>query len=344
MQLYFFRKKKSLLALLLTSVLVVSAAVPASAEETDLNPILDANAILNSAPGYNWDSLANIGTGDGSYTPLDASTFYKAYNAMVAEDQSQLQFYTNAAVNNVAYLNLQYETMVASMKEQGLGSLGELTMPTINAGYSTSITDYFNDIYGDMSDRENLTASLPEGWTVSDLMEQANAKRDEALKEAKENQAYTTVKNTIALENALKQAKDAVSTPEIKSTLELSTMLKEGSKEMSKEWDAKKDSGIKWIQDLATKNEGKVNVSSKEDMQTLYENSVGETQAWLELNTSDTKNFNIQDDMLAKMQNYLKTGSWEIQPDTGTPDETTKEEDNNTQEPTKAPPYAQGRN
>lgn len=301
-----FSYKRRLLALLMASILQLGTATAAFADEIDSNTISEANDIMSSAYSYNWDGMFSFWTEAGGHTPLDASTFYKAYEQVAAENGSQLQYYTNANVDNVAFLNLQYESLAAEMKDNWTNSQGQ-TQATQTAGYSMSITEYFEQVYGDaISTKGELTASMPEGWSFSELMDKANEKRDEVLKEAKENMEYTTVKNTIALEDALNNAKSALETPEIKSTLELSAMLKNSTEAMEKEWDQKKQESVKYVQNIASSNASKVNASTKEEMQTMYENSVGETKAWLELNAADTNNLNIQEDMINKMKECLK--------------------------------------
>lgn len=330
--------KRRLLALLTASILLLGTATTAFADEIDGSSISEANDIMSSAHSCNWDGAFSFWTEAGNHTPLDASTFYKTYEKVATENESQLQYYTSANVDNVAFLNLQYESLVSEMKDSWTNSQGQTAQLTQNAGYSMGITEYFEQVYGDaISGKGEISASMPEGWSFSELMETASAKRNEVLKDAQERQEYMTVKNTIALEEALSNAKNALDTPEIKSTLELSAMLKTSTEAMEKEWDQKKQDGVKWVQDIAASNEGKVDAVSKEDMQTMYENSVGETKAWLELNSSNTDNLNVQEDMINKMKEYLqKSSSSSSGSATGTTD-TSKNDEGST---SSGPPHS----
>ena len=146
---------------------------------------------------------------------------------------------------------------------------------------------------------------------MEDLMAQAREKRDAETKAAKENIAYTTTQNAISLKNSLSFAQQVINTPELKSPLELNNMLKESSSSIKEEWTAKEQAGIDEIQKIAASNDAKITIQSQEDLQALFESNVGETQTWLDMNSTSNIGSQKQIETMKKMKNYVNLfGFW----------------------------------
>lgn len=304
---------RKLAAFFLVIILGIGAAVPAMAltEEEQKDLISSATGLLDNAPEFNWDEILTLEDVEGMFTPMDTSSFYEACSKIDMDAFGQLQYDTSAAVNNIAVLNMQYGAMHLELEELGYGEMGTFTVPNATPGYSSNITDYFTSVYGDLSDRQNISASMPEGWTMEELMARASEKRDAETKAAKESIAYTTTQNTISLKNSLSFAQQVINTPELKSPLELNNMLKESSSSIEAEWSEKEQEGIREIQKIAASNDSKITIQSQEDLQALFESNIGETQTWLDMNSTADIGSQKQIETMKKMKNFVNLfGFW----------------------------------
>lgn len=298
---------RKLAAFFLVIILGIGAAIPAMAltEEEQNELITNATGLLDQAPEFDWDNIPTLEDFEGTWTPMDTSSFYEACSNLDINAFGKLQFDINAATNNIQMLNMQYASMLYDLEEMGYGTIGDMEIPEATPGYSSNITDYFTSVYGDLSDRQNISASMPEGWTMQDLMKQASDKRDAEVKEAKESQAFTATQNMISLKNSLAFAQDVISTPALKSPLELNEMLKESSSSVAEEWTAKEQAGIEEIQKIAASNDSKITIQSQEDLQALFESNIGETQTWLDMNSTANIGSQKQVEIIKKMKNLV---------------------------------------
>lgn len=318
---------RKLAACFLVIIIGMTAAIPAMAltEEEQNELIANATGLLEQSPEFDWDNILTFEDLEGTWTPMDTSSFYEACSNLDIDAFGKLQFDVNAATNNVQMLNMQYASMLYDLEEMGYGTIGNMEIPAATPGYSSNITDYFSSVYGDLSDRQNISASMPEGWTMQDLMKQASDKRNAEIKSAKESQAFTATQNMISLKNSLSFAQNVISTPALKSPLELNEMLKESSSSVAAEWTAKEQAGIAEIQKIAASNDSKITIQSQEDLQALFESNIGETQTWLDMNSTANIGSQKQIEIIKKMKNLVDifaTKEYEIEagePYLGTP-------------------------
>lgn len=279
------------MVVLLVVTLGFSCVIPAIAltESEQHELINEATDLLSRAPEFNMDKLLTLKDVEGILKPLDVSSYYAALSKVNTDAFSlgKLEFDTNAATTSIEALNVSYASLVANLGELGHGVLGELEIPSSTPGYSSNVVESFNSIYGDLSERENLSVSLPEGWNMTDLMAQASSKRNAEVEKAKESLEYTTTHNTVSLEESLAFAQDVIGTPELKDILELDTMLETSSEAFDSIWGIRDSAGIRHIQNIARTNDSHITIQSQDDLQKLFQENAGITAQWLYDNAGD---------------------------------------------------------
>jgi len=118
-------------------------------------------------------------------------------------------------------LNYQYSSLLSGMYEIGYGEKSDLTIPEFEVGYSKSITERFTDTFGDLSHLQVSEVSLPEGWTFSEIMNEATASRNAEVAEFYDSEVYSSVSNRISIGDCFAAAQEGIEMPDIPSTTDL---------------------------------------------------------------------------------------------------------------------------
>lgn len=221
-----FRKKIGALSLAIFMTLTLAAPLPVGAEEvssTDL--IQDATELLNSKTVLNKDDFLDLLTSDSVGTMAGITAIYDTIESVDTGVFSQLQYSVPTAVESVQILNCDYEMMKVQMREAGFGESFSLEVDELQSGYSTDITEAFEMVYGDLSSKFNAGTSLPDGWSMAEVMKKAQETRDIYASDIKETKEYMTIRQNINISGAVLQVQDALEKPEIKDSLTLKSLL-----------------------------------------------------------------------------------------------------------------------
>ncbi|MBQ7818452.1 MAG: hypothetical protein IJ341_02015 [Bacteroidales bacterium] len=136
----------------------------------------------------------------------------------------QLKWELPSSSENIGYLNLEYTLLSDKMDSYGYGTDYQLSNTQKLSGYSGSIRDHFNSTFGNTS--STLTSySMPEGWTVSSIMQNANEQRTEILGDYKSSEAYQSIANSISTSNIFSTARQTMTLPSNSSLQSLASKL-----------------------------------------------------------------------------------------------------------------------
>lgn len=275
-----FRCMKSMLAIILCLCVMACITAPAFAIEPSDEAVA---AILNSMSQKHIltdEEFMAFNLEPGTLSVLDTSAFYDTIDSMDMSAFGQLSYEIPTAISSQNLLTMQYSSMQNDLKDLGFGESFELNVPEINLGYSNDIVSEFEKYYGDLSSKFTGSASLPAGFDMESLMATTQAKRDMYASDIKQTEAYQVVNENISANKAVTQAITTLETPELMSSISLQEMIDQEADGVKGIWDAKSDEGHRLIQDIYSANvEGRYN----EDLQSLFEEAVGDTEAWLAL-------------------------------------------------------------
>lgn len=232
------------------------------------------------------EEMKEIGSFSGQFSALDATAFYETLASMDIEAFTQLKYELPTAVEQTSSLNYQYGMMQAAMESLGYGTHFEFDIPEMQTGYTNDITTAFTDAFGDLSNKYNETTSLPEGWSMKEIMSSAQSKRDEYASDIKTTKEYNIVKSNISNNASVSQAIEVIETPELQSSLSLQTLAA-----MKSDWAAKDEANKTKVQQAVTSymNNSKegysVNHERVDEEFTDHTNSI---KSWLNANHQNT--------------------------------------------------------
>lgn len=282
--------------------MVLGNACPCFANETGITEeekqaaaeVVDA---LQEKEEYTYRDLFGFDASAGNFSVLDASNFYDAVASLDKSAFGQLRYEVPTSVNSSALLNLEYDAMLLSIANMGHGQEFELEIPEFTAGYSGSIMDAFNETYGDLSDKFNMDASMPEGWNMSDLMNAASAQRDEAAGNFKDSEMYKAISESIGTNQLLVEAQKTLEDPELKDMLSLQNILKESMSDANLDWQGTGSSNgsgsnssgthnpaLGSLQDKATNSQFTEDIINSSTIQESFNSAVSSAQGWVDAN------------------------------------------------------------
>lgn len=194
-------------AFMLCSFISVSADTIVPSNEESQQPTVNWNEIIKDNPSLNTEDFADF------TKLLDAS----AYN--------QLKYEVPSSVSNVSRLNTEYELLSIKMDDFGYGTIYQIDVPEFKPGYAASITQEFKNTFGDLSGKAVTEMSMPDGWTVSNIMANASAQRETLVSDYKNSQAYNEMYNTINTSQIFKLANQTMTMPKTSSLSSLAGKL-----------------------------------------------------------------------------------------------------------------------
>lgn len=198
-----------LLSIMFSSISLISVSADSAvlSNEGIEQPTVDWNEVIGDNPSLNTDEFYDFSK------LLDAS----AYN--------QLKYEVPSSVSSVSRLNTEYELLSLKMDDFGYGTLYQIEIPEFKPGYASDITQEFKKTFGDLSGKAVTEMTMPEGWTVSSIMENASEQRESLVSDYKNSQAYTEMYNTINTSQIFKLANQTMTMPSTSSLSSLAGKL-----------------------------------------------------------------------------------------------------------------------
>lgn len=152
-------------------------------------------------------------------TPLSNTTELKSASEMA-------QYVNNAKVSNFSSINEQFESLKNELALDGWGDTSEIEMPSLSSGYSADLETKFNETFKSADIKKSLeTATLPEGFSISSMMESASLIRDSAQSDFLNSEAYQSALNKMSQNNTLQSALKLSGTYSLMSNSELTNAL-----------------------------------------------------------------------------------------------------------------------
>lgn len=221
-----FRFGACLIALLLAMSTFAQAPTFAyAAEKTDKELVDQALTLLTQPGELTPEEMVEIGTPNNQFSAFDATAFYDTLASMDMDAFTQLKYEVPTVVEQTSALNYQYDSMKLMMQDMGYGDTFEFSVPEMNTGYTADITTAFAETYGDLSSKFDSDVSLPEGWTMDEIMSSAQAKRDQYASDIKTTKEYSVVKNSISNNTSVVKATEVIEQPDLQSALSLQTFI-----------------------------------------------------------------------------------------------------------------------
>lgn len=297
-----FNLRRAMIFVLTMSIAIACpfTVFAAGNEQSDESLAKEATSMINGQNSITLDNIGEFELNHNFDSAFDTSSFYNAVSCLDETAFGRLSYDIPTSVNCAALLNVEYISLLTEMQNAGWGKVTTLDIPDLISGYAGSITDRFSSIYGDMSDRMELNVSMPDGWTMSEIMAQSSAMRDEMSQDIKNTEIYNTVLSNISTGSVFVSANMTLEKPELKSAVQLNSILNESAAELDAEWDQQKIDGIAQIQKEAADNKSFAEFTSKQDLQDLFDEACGQTDAWLSLAGG-------QDNLAVKVQCLNKT-------------------------------------
>lgn len=296
-----FRKRIGSFACAVLFACVSVVPVIARAENnSDKAMVNSAIELLNHKVVLDESAFEKIGENGTLNTLNSVTSIYDTIESWDSSAFSQLQYKVPTDVESVQFLNCEYELMKLQMKENGFGENFSINMQPMEMGYASDITASFENVYGDLSHKYNPNVSLPEGWSMDQIMKDAQAKRDAYSTDIKNTDAYKTIRQNINSNGAVLQTIKTLETPELKSALTLQEMINsamgdpESEDWVKSEWSCLNSENMNKIMAAQVANStlgygrGQIDqlITGAEDLQELFTASQGEITAWIDANSA----------------------------------------------------------
>lgn len=182
----------------------------------DLSSSLSDNLSLEMSTDTSYeDSYIDM----SELTPLSNTTELKSASEMA-------QYVNNAKVSNFSSINEQFESLKSELSLDGWGDTSEIEMPSLSSGYSTDLETKFNETFKSADIKTSLgTATLPEGFSISSMMESASLIRDSAQSDFLNSEKYQAALNKMSQNNTLQSALKSSGTYSLMSYSDLQDSL-----------------------------------------------------------------------------------------------------------------------
>jgi len=305
------KKKEFIFSLMLAMILAVVSA-PAFAAESGAKSIDDILSVESDTEGEmiglngnetNTENevidFSDITGYRQSNDLLDTRKFYEMLDSIDNDALQKLKWEVPTAVDSIAVLNVEYDQLVFSFKEAGYGTIYQLEIPEFNVGYSESIVEEFHNTFGDLSGKFNLDASLPSGWSMSELMANAAGNRD-ALNDFKNSAMYQNVVGNISIGSVFAQASQTLSMPALESEYSLSSRLNSLSTSGLSSWESTKAADFQTIENMASANMNSLKPGLSEELQAIYKLSCTESQS--QINSQKKSIAELKDQLINSTQ------------------------------------------
>lgn len=214
------KKKKYIKAVLACSALAIIFSVSSInvlAENITSVPI--TSSYSEEYATVNFDSIFGA---DNS--ALSVKTLGDNLIEVDPEAFGQLKWELPSSSENIGYLNLEYTLLSDKMDSYGHGTDYQLSNTQKLSGYSGSIREQFNNTFGNTS-TTLASYSMPEGWTVSSIMQNANEQRTEILGDYKSSESYQSIANSISTSDIFSTARQTMTLPTNSSLQSLASKL-----------------------------------------------------------------------------------------------------------------------
>lgn len=170
-------------------------------------------------PSYDWNAMIE------ESPELDTETFKCFTRLYDATAYGKLKYDVPSSELQVSRLNFDYEMLCISMDNMGFGTKYQIEVPEFKAGYASSLTQEFSNTFGDLSSKAVTEMSMPEGWSVSNIMKNASSQREQVVSDYKNSQAYQAMYNSINSNAIFKVANQTMTMPQTSSISSLAGKL-----------------------------------------------------------------------------------------------------------------------
>ena len=208
---------KHIYSIIVAILLLSISSITVFAEETTVPEI---------TVGTQHATESNILSNDNICYMVDNTVYFntnKLGNELIKVDPElfgKLKWDVPSATNNLGMLNLEYTSMQTQLSEYGYGDTYSLEIPEFKTGYSGSIIEEFNKAFPGAANVKLENATLPEGWSVNDIMSSAVTQRNAILSDYKNSEAYQSVSEIIDTSSIFKTASQTMSMPYLPSVQE----------------------------------------------------------------------------------------------------------------------------
>lgn len=278
------------IALLLTASLAIAPTTVRATEMSDKELANYAIDWLSQSNTLSKDDMKSFGIQGEQISAIDASMFYDSLAAMDIAAFSQLKYELPTNVSETTALNYQYESMKYTMQSLGYGEAFEFNVPEVSTGYASDITTVFAETYGDLSHKFDANTSIPDGWSMSEIMGSAQNKRDQYASDIKNTDEYKAIKSSIGNSKVLVQTQKVIDKPDLKSALSLQTLITDSMGNIDdgtwikEEWSAKDGENLYSFLETVTSNATRGNEYFSTwagETQELFTSNKGKISSWL---------------------------------------------------------------
>ncbi len=205
-------KRITMLIIACTTLVAACGSVFAS----DLSSTLSDNLTLEMSTDTSYeDSYIDM----SELMPLSGTTEIQSASEMA-------QYVNDAKVSNFASVNEQFEALKSELSLDGWGDTSEIEIPSLSSGYSSDLETKFNETFKSEDIKKSLEeATLPEGFSVSSMMESVSQMRDSAQSEFLNSDTYQSVLNKMSQNSTLQSALQSSGTYSLLSNSELQDTL-----------------------------------------------------------------------------------------------------------------------
>ncbi len=186
--------KRIVMRMMLGTALVTFGNV---ALASDLSSSLSNNLSLEMSTDTSYeDSYIDM----SQLTPLSNTTELKSASEMA-------QYVNNAKVSNFSSINEQFESLKSELTLDGWGDTSEIEIPSLSSGYSETLETKFNETFKSADIEKTLgAATLPEGFSISSMMESASLIRDTAQSDFLNSEVYQSALSKMSQNSTLQSA------------------------------------------------------------------------------------------------------------------------------------------
>ena len=188
------------------------------------------------------------------------------------------------ASENIAILNVEFDALSNNMDSIGFVAKYSLNPPKTELGYSDDVISMFSSTFGNTNNTLK-EMKMPEGWSVSSIMNEAQNNRNKVLGDFKNSSSYQSIANSINTSSIFSEASKTMAMPECLSTQSCAATLSDIKSPFSLDKEYYKNQGNKYNSDA--------------DVMSMYSEYCDKAEKWIKYNKGEGI-----DDILNNLDEY----------------------------------------